>query len=41
MVYPALTSSFKQSIGLEKPPPSGQIFEYEKSDIGEVPELKS
>eukprot|EP00631_Chrysoreinhardia_giraudii_P007353 CAMPEP_0197428094 /NCGR_PEP_ID=MMETSP1170-20131217/40110_1 /TAXON_ID=54406 /ORGANISM="Sarcinochrysis sp, Strain CCMP770" /LENGTH=82 /DNA_ID=CAMNT_0042955815 /DNA_START=24 /DNA_END=272 /DNA_ORIENTATION=+ len=41
MVFPALTDSFKQSIGLEKAPPSGQTYEYEKGDVGEVPELKS
>mmetsp|Transcript_343 Transcript_343/g.1010 ORF Transcript_343/g.1010 Transcript_343/m.1010 type:complete len:92 (-) Transcript_343:345-620(-) len=38
-VYPALTTSFKQSIGLEKAPPSNQDFEFSKEGVGEVPEL--
>ncbi|KAJ8610343.1 hypothetical protein CTAYLR_003857 [Chrysophaeum taylorii] len=41
MVYPALTPGFKQSLGLESPPPSGKTFEFDKADVGEVPELKS
>ena len=40
-VYPALTTSFKQSIGIEKVPPSNQEFIYEKGEIGEAPELVS
>mmetsp|Transcript_9441 Transcript_9441/g.13076 ORF Transcript_9441/g.13076 Transcript_9441/m.13076 type:complete len:87 (-) Transcript_9441:213-473(-) len=38
-VYPALTTEFKQSIGLEKVPPSGQQFQFEKEGVGEVPTL--
>lgn len=36
MLYPALTPSFKQSVGLESVPASGQKFEFEKADVGEV-----
>ncbi|KAJ1446734.1 hypothetical protein M885DRAFT_545410 [Pelagophyceae sp. CCMP2097] len=38
-IYPALTDNFKVTIGIQSPPPSGQVFEYEKADVGEVPEL--
>ena len=41
MIWPALTTEFKQSVGLEAVPPSGQEFNYEKEGVGEVPELRT
>ena len=40
MVYPALTTDFKvNTLGIEKAPPSGQTYEFEKEAVGENPEL--
>ena len=40
MVWPALTTDFKvNTLGVEKAPPSGQKFEFEKEAVGEVPAM--
>jgi len=42
MVWPALTTDFKvNTLGVEKAPPSGQKFEFEKEAVGENPEMSA